>query len=60
MLALAAPASSPDDAPDLIGATLPGGWQVVRHIALGSMGHVSEAQHVADGPARAAVKVLHT
>ncbi len=61
MLALSAAldASEPVSA-DLVGATLPGGWQVVRHVAVGSMGHVYEARHVDDGPARVAVKVLHT
>ncbi len=62
MLALSAAidASESDTSPDLVGSILPGGWQVVRHIALGSMGHVYEARHLDGGPARAAVKVLHT
>lgn len=60
MLAFSAAPDPPEDAPDLVGTTLSGGWQVVRHIALGSMGHVYEAKHSDDGPARAAVKVLHT
>ncbi len=57
------PPASPHDAvqaPDLVGAVLPGGWQVVRHVALGSFGHVYEGRHLEDGPASVAMKVLHT
>ncbi len=55
-----APRAEGSSLPDLVGSTLPGGWQVVRHVGIGSMGHVYEAKHVEDGPARVAVKVLHT
>ncbi|HTJ82701.1 MAG TPA: serine/threonine-protein kinase [Polyangiaceae bacterium] len=47
------------DAPDLEGTTLQGVWQIRRHIGVGAMGQVYEARHTEDGPARAAVKVLH-
>jgi serine/threonine-protein kinase len=49
----------PDEA-DLVGVTLHGGWQIRRHIGIGAMGQVYEAAHDDDGPARVAVKVLHT
>ncbi len=48
------------DAADLVGATLHGGWQIRKHIGIGAMGQVYEAAHDDDGPARVAVKVLHT
>lgn len=48
------------DAPDLVGATLPGGWRVQRHVSTGSFGHVYEGRHLDDGPASVAIKVLHT
>lgn len=60
MLAFSAALSaSESDTPDLVGSTLPGGWEVVRHIGIGSMGHVYEVKHLDGGPARAAAKVLH-
>lgn len=55
----AAVPASESDKPDLVGSTLPGGWEVVRHIGIGSMGHVYEVKHLDGGPARAAAKVLH-
>ncbi len=45
-----------ESAPDLVGATLPGGWQVTRHVGEGGMAHVYEG--LRDG-SRAAIKVLH-
>jgi serine/threonine-protein kinase len=57
---------STDDSPDLVGATLAGGFRIVRHVAEGSMGHVYEATPPlpsdpgAKTPERVAVKVLHT
>ncbi len=58
-MATSTPMSTPvdDGSPDLIGATLPGGFLIRRHVAEGSMGHVYEARGP-DGQ-RAAVKVLH-
>lgn len=47
-----------EDGPALVGKTLPGGWQVLRHVAVGGMGHVYEGRGE-DGQ-RVAVKVLHT
>jgi serine/threonine-protein kinase len=61
MLALSAALDAPEsDAPDLVGKVLAGVWEVVRHVAIGSMGHVYEVRHMDGGPARAAAKVLHT
>ncbi len=61
MLALSAALDAPEsDSPDLVGKVLAGVWEVVRHVAIGSMGHVYEVRHTDGGPARAAAKVLHT
>mgnify|MGYP002079030030 CR=1 FL=1 len=60
MLAFSAAHDAPEsDTPDLVGCTLAGVWEVVRHVAAGSMGHVYEVRHKDGGPVRAAAKVMH-
>lgn len=49
-----------EDGPALVGKTLPGGWRVLRHVAVGGMGHVYEARGEDGQGQRVAVKVLHT
>src|SRR5687768_6695263 len=51
---------SEEDAPDLVGATLPGGWEVERHIGEGAMALVYEARGPLGGPGRVAIKVMHS